>query len=262
VSNAADSQPATSNGTFLGWNMVFWGTTVDPAKARKFEVPTVDNILPVHLEPPAPARPTTTKQLTKPTAHLPGDHGEAPGENHKPAFSTGATGPTATATPHPTADEGWFPGMANLVSSQKWFFGAIGGVAVFGVGMGIFFWRRRRAQMSNYSSLPAGDDMSMNTLLTGNRPAPNASRPTRELYDAFGEVSDDEDELGPHPANRVSKGVGFHSGFLDDDEPSTAGGATPRYRDEPDSSKHHPERRASSPSGSGSGESWEHASAS
>lgn len=78
---------------------------------------------------------------------------------------------------------------------------------------------------------------------------------TRELYDAFGEVSDDDDDeddaneetrlhpsgggVGSADARRVVGGnsLGFHSGFLDDDEPPSAAGSTPavaHYRDEPD----------------------------
>jgi len=59
--------------------------------------------------------------------------------------------------------------------------------------------------------------------------------------------------------------LGFHSAFLDDDDPlSTAGPAT-GYKDDPDEPERLPEphitdERVPSPSGSGDG-SWEHASA-
>jgi kexin len=78
----------------------------------------------------------------------------------------------------------------------------------------------------------------------------------KELYDAFGEVSDDEDA---DEETRL-RGEGFHSGFLDDDDPSSAG-PEPAYRDEP-RGEHDvsPDVRSASP-GSGSGDgSWEHAS--
>ncbi|KAG6854699.1 hypothetical protein C0991_002410 [Blastosporella zonata] len=259
--------PETSNGAFLGWNMKFWGSTIDPAKALTFEVPLVDNVLPVHIVPPVFPTPTitSTKVLSKPTAHLPDDHGTAPGENTNPAFSSALPGPTST--PVPSADVGWFPSLSNLVASQKWFFGAIGAVALFAIGMGVFFWRRRKARLAHYNALPAGDDLSMSALATGRRSTlPTGNRPTRELYDAFGELSDDDEDAdegaalrGNQPHERVDR-LGFHSGFLDD-EPSTAGGApTPKYRDEPE---REPERRdsASRPSSpDGSGGSWEHAS--
>lgn len=246
--------------------MIFWGTTIDPLKAKKYEVLTVDNILPVHIEVPILASPTTSKVLTKPTAHLPDDHGTAPGEKTKPAFPSAQPGATSTATPSSTADEGWFPSMSNLVSSQKWFFVVIGIVALFGIGMAVFFWRRRRARMASYSSLPPGEEMSLGALMTGHRSAGVAApnRPTRELYDAFGEVSDDDEDETTHLRDHVSTGIGFNSGFLDDDEePSNSvAEATLRYRDEEPGSSHtatKEESRTASPNGSG--ESWEHASA-
>ncbi|KAG6916651.1 hypothetical protein DXG01_005937 [Tephrocybe rancida] len=259
--------PETSNGTFLGWNMKFWGSTIDPAKALKFEVPLVENVLPVHIIPPVfpTPSPTSTKVLSKPTAHLPDDHGTAPGENTNPAFSSALPGPTGSSVP--SADVGWFPSLSNLVANPKWFFGAVGAVAVFAIGMGVFLWRRRKARLAQYNALPAGDDLSMSTLAAGHRgPVAAGSRPTRELYDAFGELSDDDEDAeegtalrGNHPLER---GLGFHSGFLDDDEPPTAGGApTPKYHDEPSSHDH--ERRGNPsqpPSPDGSGGSWEHAS--
>jgi kexin len=257
------NRPQQDNGTFLGWNMKFWGTTIDPAKAKQYEVPLKEGTLPPVEEPPAPATPTSSKMLAKPTALLPVDHGTAEGENTNPAFPSG--------TPSPTTDMGWFPDMANLVSNQKWFFVAAGAVMLFGISAAVFFWRRRRAaRLSNYSTLPAGDDVSMSAL-TGRGLAAGSSRPTKELYDAFGEVSDDDDDddetkalRGTHPQDRVAEGLGFHSGFLDDDEPPSAGGRpTPLYQDEPESAQPSREARrersgTSSPSGSGG--SWEHAS--
>lgn len=211
---------------------------------------------------PLPPTPTTSKVLAKPTSLLPVDHGTAEGENTNPAFPSGT----------PTTDMGWFPDMGNLVSNQKWFFVAAGAVVLFGLGAAIFFWRRRRAaRLSNYTTLPAGDDVSMSAL-SSNRGVAGSSRPTKELYDAFGEVSDDEDDedetralRGTHPQDRAV-GLGFHSGFLDDDDPQSAGiHPTPLYQDEPESvephhgGETHPEHSLpSSPSGSGG--SWEHAS--
>jgi len=111
--------------------------------------------------------------------------------------------------------------------------------------------------------------MSMSALMTGYRSGAPAgtSRPTRELYDAFGEVSDDDEEHyidETQPLREVSSGAGLQSEFLaehhEDREPSTAG--TGRYRDEPESSRSVADgRRTPSPNGSGdTTESWEHAS--
>ncbi|KAH9027626.1 hypothetical protein EDB85DRAFT_1892918 [Lactarius pseudohatsudake] len=83
---------------------------------------------------------------------------------------------------------------------------------------------------------------------------------TIELYDAFGEQGDDEDEPDEHTGLRArSPGatgveVGFHEGFLNDEDPKTLRTAlTPMYRDEP-------EKREAPPRGGSGDGSWEHAS--
>lgn len=256
-----------------------WGSAIDASKRLPvWDVPLLDTTLPPlipsnddpskTIEPPIA---TGSKQHPKPTEHL-GDPGAAEGDDHKPAFpgsgdsaSAPASSPSSTpsASSTPTPDEGWFAELSNLMTTQVWFFVAIGAVAVFGIGAGIFFWRRRAARRKNYSSLPT-DNVAMSTV--GGRPR------TRELYDAFGEVSDDDDadeQTGLRSAMQQSEGLTYHSEFLDDD-PSTAGGITPaaaRYKDEPDSparepgpsSQERPHSPAEGSNNSGDG-SWDHAS--
>ncbi|KAF9473769.1 hypothetical protein BDN70DRAFT_885532 [Pholiota conissans] len=275
-----DQNTPGTNGTFLGWNMILWGSSIDPAQATKWEVPIVTDVLPPAEIPVRPIiggapTPTTTKQHPKPTANLPGDHGDATGENTKPAFTTvlqDVTQPSTTSTEPATItgspDLGWFSDMSSLVTGQKWFFVALGAVSLFGIGVGIFFWRQRVANASKYTPLADNNGVSMTALGT----AMSGPRTTRELYDAFGEVSDDDDDDETTALRQpAARSLGFHSGFLDDDEPSTAAGLTPKYRDEPDKS-HHSESEATlkvseavttadipSPTESGDG-SWEHAS--
>ena len=190
--------------------MSLWGSVADPQKEHKpYIVPIEDEVL-----PPLPSNTTddgtlssilpsstSTKTIPRPTEHLPGDHGESDGENHKPAFSTtGAASPTkpaedvaesSTASPSITAtpDEGWFSDLGKLASNQVWFFLAIGTVVIFGVGAGLFFWRRAVRRRAHYTSLPASEDVAMSSIGAG-----RATQRTKELYDAFGEVSDDEDD--------------------------------------------------------------------
>lgn len=276
-----DRQRPDSNGTFLGWNMILWGSSIDPSQAVKFEVPLDDDMLPPAEVPPRPiivpssVSTTATRQHPKPTFLLPGDHGVVTGENSKPAFTStvfsgSATSPTSTpssATISPTPDFAWFSDMSSLVTNQKWFFGALGAVSVFGIGVGIFFWRRRVARIhaANYTALNNDNEVSMTALGTSITGGP---RTTRELYDAFGEVSDDDDDDETTALRQpLARSVGFHSGFLVDDEPSTAAGLTPKYRDDPDHDRHTgsqsqddeaASRDPESPTESGG--SWEHAS--
>jgi len=269
-----DQQKPNSNGTFLGWNMILWGSSIDPSQAVKFEVPLVDDLLPPAEVPPRPiltpssVSTTATRQHPKPTL-LP------PSENSKLAststvLSQPPTPPTSTPSPatiSPTPDLAWFSDMSALVTNQKWFFGALGAVSVFGIGVGIFFWRRRVARINaaNYTALSNDNELSMTALGTSMAGGP---RTTRELYDAFGEVSDDDDDDETTALRQpLARSVGFHSGFLDDDEPSTAAGLTPKYLDDPDHDHHtggrsnNDEAESRVPeSPTESGGSWEHAS--
>lgn len=208
--------------------MIFWGSAVDSDKTRLFEVEDVEDVLPPTTVPmrPVPPSASITTQYPKPTAELPPDDAAMEGENSGPNSDT-----EIPAAP------GWFDEMSRLVSNSKWVFGAISLVILFGIGVGVFFClRRRRIEQRNYGPL-ANDDMSMAGL--GNR---GGSGRTRELYDAFGEVSDDEEDAdettklrGTYPPGQSTEGLGFHSGFLDDEDPATAGGETPRhehYRDD------------------------------
>ncbi|KAF7338016.1 PHOMO B domain-containing protein [Mycena venus] len=267
----SDQGPGSKfNGSFLGWNMVFWGSAIDPSKATQYEVPLdeVDVVLPPHESPPPPppsptmSAATSTKQHAKPTAHLPGDHGDAAGENTNATFpgqqedtTIPSVSPLPSGSSTPTADEGWFSDMSNLVKSQRWFFGAVGAVAVFGIAAGLYFWRRRvqARRLRDYSSLPEGDALPMSSVRTG-RLAGGGPR-TKELYDAFGEVSDDDDDADEQTRLR--------SGYEDDHRAGGSRGRPGQYRDEPevegDGASHSRAGGAASPD-KGSDGSWEHAS--
>ena len=238
----SDQENANEEGYFLGWNMMLWGSSIDPSTVKTYEIPLEDIILPrPHPDTThSTIEPTpTTRTHPKPTDHLPGDHGSAEGEKTKPAFD-GSSRPNGTSTP--TVDEGWFPGMSSLVSHQKWFFVAFSAVVVFGVGAAIYFWRRRRARLrrADYSTIPAGEDLPMSNINTRDGRAASSGTRTRELYDAFGEVSDDDDAdeetrlQGGRPQDRSPGGLAFHSGFLDDEEAPGAGATPSGYKDEPD----------------------------
>ncbi|TRM58616.1 peptidase S8/S53 domain-containing protein [Schizophyllum amplum] len=260
--------PEERNGTFLGWNIVLWGTAIDDSQAILYDAP-VDNVVfpPQHVDPPHPsATPSATKQLTKPTEALDDDHHTVEGENTSQAFTSGiqddaASEPTETASASaspsntPTADEGWFSDMANLVSTQKWFFGAMGAVVLFGVGAGVFLWRRRVVRTrERYAALPGDDGAGGGVQMSALSGEGGGPARTKELYDAFGEVSDDEDEDADEQTrlhsrgSEIATGGGLHSGFLDDDEqhepPPT------RYRDEPETLATSHAGSSSSPSGS------------
>jgi kexin len=262
----SDQNAEGHSGAFLGWRMTFWGSTVDPTKTKTYTVPLIDTLLPP-LEPTnehPPSSASTLKTYPKPTANLPGDHGTAEGEKHKPAFSSGiASQPTGLTTPTP--DEGWFPDMSNLLSGRKWVFGALGIVGAFGIAAAVFFWRRRMARWRRgYSSLGTEDGLAMGIVDRDGR-VRTGGVPTKELYDAFGEISDDEDyEDADEPGLRQHRLVDAHdfrASFADDNGVPSID----IYRDEPEdnippSEPVAAERDDSNRSATSGDGSWEHAS--
>ncbi|KAI6045559.1 kex protein [Pisolithus marmoratus] len=249
----SDQSVEGQNGTFHGWRLMFWGSTIDPSRAKTYALPNNEHLLPSLEEPESIVIPTsvTTKFLPKPTLGLPDDHESAEGEADRPAFS----GKPATPSMTPTPDEGWFADMSNLVYNSRWIFGALGVVLLFGIGTGVFFWRRRVRRRAAYSSL-AVEDVAMTSVTGTVRPGVRA----KELYDAFGEVSDDEDADEEEHMLEASTRPEIHSGFLDDDEESIE--STPRYRDDPetgDDQRRHLTAEGR-PDSVGSGSSWDHAS--
>lgn len=271
--------------------MSFWGSAIDASKAihySKRPPPKEDLPDPIfETDPNATITVTTTsttstttivasttKSYVKPTEHLPEDHTDAEGESHNPAFpdtgnnqatttsssSTSSAGPSITFAP----DEGIFAGMTDLLSNSYWLYGILGFIVLLGVGAGAFFWRRRRRQRAEYSTV-AGDDMVMQSMLPHSSDKQRRGG-TKELYDAFGEVSDEEEEYADEEmalrGRNEPVGVRYHDGFLEDDDDNNS--PVTRYRDDPT-----PEERAREQAevgrqpGSGSPDSttgsWEHA---
>ncbi|KAJ3529972.1 hypothetical protein NM688_g7777 [Phlebia brevispora] len=69
------------SGKFLGWTMTLWGSVIDPALAKQYDVPVLQDTLPPLFgndgdtsEPESTPVSTTSTQYAKPTEHLPGDH--------------------------------------------------------------------------------------------------------------------------------------------------------------------------------------------
>ncbi|KAI0263376.1 peptidase S8/S53 domain-containing protein [Gloeopeniophorella convolvens] len=256
-------------GSFLGWQLALYGATIDASVAREYEISLFEKLLPSLPNPNSPpahdSPSSTTKAHPKPTDHLPGNHGEAAGEADKPAFDNGEhpaddaadpSAPAASPSMTPTPDEGWFADMGSLVADQKWVFGAAALVLLFGLAAAVFLLRRRRARRAeHYDALP-GDELALGAVARTPR--------TKELYDAFGEGADDDDDADEHTGLRGEspRAVGFHEGFLDDEDPARTPRTAPTpglYRDEPEKAPASPSGSGGSGTGSGDG-SWEHAS--
>lgn len=248
--------------------MTLFGSSIDASAA----VPYTLDLNTASPGRPRPSQSPTgtqggTKSYPKPTAHLPGDHGAAAGEADKPAFGQedSAAAPSMSTTP----DEGYFQGMSHLLSNSTWLIGAFGAVILFCAGTGLYFWRRQvRRRRAQYTSIAPGEDVPM--VVQGGHTASGRRRDggrTKELYDAFGEVSDDDadEELGLRrpPDSFGPTSLGLHAGFLEDENLQSPTASVP-YKDEPDEARQ-PDcpkfspRERSSP-GSGDDGNWEHTS--
>ena len=98
-----------------------------------------------------------------------------------------------------------------------------------------------RKRLAEYTSL-AANDIHMNPVGQNRVPGDGRPRTAATAAAAVGEYDDEFEEssnetLAARSATVIvpsaAVGLGFHSGFLDDDEPSAA--LSPKYRDEPES---------------------------
>jgi kexin len=220
-----DKAHPQKTGNFLAWSMTLWGQAIDSSKAIAWNFPS-DSIefhetlaaAPATTKPyvpPATSNGAAVSQLPKPTEHLPSDHGTAPGESHQD-FTNGTS---TVATPE--ADTGYLNGF-----KSTWLFAASGIVVIFAASLAAFFViRNRRKQKEKgdagaYEFVPGEDDdpntMSMSALERGRRKLQGGKSRrgtrTKELYDAFGEGSSQEDA----------------------DDLDERAALTRRYKDEPD----------------------------
>ena len=232
--------------------MTLWGSVIDPAKAESYNLLDIEKGFPPVMpsedslpsDTSSSSLPSATKAHSKPIDHLPGNHTHAEGEADKPAFSGGnddAAVPTSTAdateteTPTFTPDEGWFSDLSKLIHDQKWIFGAIAVVVFFGLSSVVYLlWRRRKSLLPRGQYMSVLGDVPMDAIDRSGGAGVASSR-TRELYDAFGEVSDDEDaNEDTHSGLNSHGGAGltYHSEFLDDDDAASTSHEQ-QYKDDP-----------------------------
>ncbi|KAF7311443.1 PHOMO B domain-containing protein [Mycena kentingensis (nom. inval.)] len=234
VSDVADPE---HRGKFLGWDMVLWGSAIDPKKATLYELSHEDPLLPPNDEPTPmrPVKPSATISRVKPTAFL--TDAAAVAETSAVDGTKVGSGAAVAASSASSANsqltriiEGLKARLATTIFALF--------ILSFVLGV-VIYWRcchqarPVRPIAGPYTSLPDENDH-----------AQMADR-GRRVSVAEDDSDDEADERTG--LNRNSGHVGFHSGFLDDDDeehdheypPSAAAGqraASPAYRD--DDSEH------------------------
>lgn len=275
VITVVDQNNPEQTGKFVAWSLQLWGESINPELARDWS-PAEDG-QPDEEQVGSEATPTSgsVSQKPKPTDHLPDDHGEAPGESHKPGLGggdgsgigdvEGGEGDDAPETVgggdadnESALDEGWFSGVSNLGGNTSWVAGAGGIVLVAGASIGGFFILRQRKKRGKMFGLglansgegargayaPVSDDVPMGLLARGRRKfggnTAGGGSGTKDLYDAFGDGPSDEDDDNDDDEGGGGVGLRYHDSFLDDEDAVSPG---PRGRG----------RGSAEGSGSGSG---------
>ncbi|PNP50451.1 hypothetical protein THARTR1_08833 [Trichoderma harzianum] len=224
-----DTEVNNEKGKFIDWHLKLWGESIDASQAKLLPMPSEDDdadhdqILSTvsgAASTKTNAAPSSTKTaavVTNPTDHpvRPTKPGAKPTESTKPQEGPvddkpsdteheAATG-TETAQPSSTtsASSSWVSWLPTFGTKAKiWIYGAIGLIAAFCCGLGIYLWIARRRLRNNsrnnyeFELLDEEETEGLNSAEKG----PNAGKKTRrtrggELYDAFAGGSDDDDEF-------------------------------------------------------------------
>ncbi|BGP30114.1 pheromone processing endoprotease [Rhodotorula toruloides] len=182
---ARDRQDNQKSGTFYRFAIQLWGSAIDAALAKPYQLafedeegneaepePVASTSVPAVAVGTTATNPSApTKTYIKPTAHLPDDHAEATGEAHssfgdgyhqpittaQPAADKGdeldeidyslPPSPSATSTSGSLYDQtpGYLAGLSSLVGSTTWLFVAAGTIVIFIAGATAFLFLRRRS---------------------------------------------------------------------------------------------------------------------
>ncbi|KAJ6453471.1 peptidase S8/S53 domain-containing protein [Mycena vitilis] len=228
----SDQGSADHHGRFLGWDMVFWGSVIDSAKAVLYEVTHEDPVLPPHEEPQPlpPVTATNTKTHAKPTVFLSAEESSSASPTSPPASQT--TSPvediadadaSMAALPTPSKEPSQISILIDGLKRKLVTYIVL--VILASLAGGFFLWRCRvrAARSAPYTALPG----------EGTVPMSDARRRRRNSNDS----DDDADErTGLNRGSFQRDHQGFHSGFLDDEDdheyPPSAGHASPSFRDE------------------------------
>ncbi|CCT65047.1 probable Kex protein [Fusarium fujikuroi] len=202
-----DTEKNSFKGSFTDWRLKLWGEAIEADKATLLPMPNADDDKDhdkIVSTTTIAASTTSAPPATKPTLiEHPTGHPERPNKPARPT-STDEEEPSSTqesAEETTTASSSWVSWLPTFGASKKaqiWIYGAVGLIAAFCIGLGIYFWIARRRRLRNTShnnyEFELIDEEEAEGLRAGEKAAGGKARRTRggELYDAFAEGSDDE----------------------------------------------------------------------
>jgi kexin len=260
-----DTNVNEHKGVFTDWRLKFYGEAIDAKIAKPLPLPKSTD------DDDHDVVPTQTASVTTTTVAIPTETGKPPGNpddhQHRPVNSKISTGkgskptaippptedeevdPTPTSSPSSDSDEEEdsdsnflphpFPTFGASKRTQIWIYGAIALILVFLAVLGGWWWWMRRKkrwlQSDDYGFEMVDHDDDEGAPLTNGYANGGLGKGRKkragELYDAFAEGSEDEDEVF---------GLGGSDSDEDEDEVgsgSSAGGRAKegrleRYRDD------------------------------
>lgn len=222
------------HGTFNQWSLQLWGGAKDAAKATVKWFPAEFGEVDEEMTGSANyGEGSQLPQKPKPTALLPGDHGEAvptdgtanPSTADEPAQPT-VTGSDGDVDSEPatggSASEGVFDGIDTLRKHSAWLGGAFLIVLLAALaGGGYFLYRsRKRAAALGLAGdngvrgayAPVDEEVPLTMLQRGARKFRRKKEgESKELYDAFGDGPSESDD-------DETTALRYHDRFLDDDD--------------------------------------------
>lgn len=225
----SDQNRDGEGGNFIGWRLSLWGSAKDASKAGPYELKTSEELpipfppLPAEDSKPVPdhstAEPSTTKSHPKPTVIS-----ATPSAQEDIETSTEQVTATSISDPEGSDIEAMGDGTRFWIAA----FGSAFSV-LFVCGAAIIIIRRVRKNRLLARRRREGEGESEDVrmrLLDNEAQRPVSSGPPDVLYDA----EEERTPLDREHSGVASSGVGFHSGFLDEDEEDEGGRSTDRSR--------------------------------
>lgn len=209
-----DQDQDDEHGYVIGWTMTLWGSSRDASKAGPFTLKSTDE-LPIAFPPPEPTpvpdttaiSPSTTKSYLKPT------HFTTTAGGNEDIASPSEPAQTAPAA---VGEEGMDDETRNLIA----FVGSVVAVAILAGAAYIIVRRVKRnreaAGGGDYApvSREDGEEVRMHLLESAERRPVSAVGRTDVVFDG----DEEERRLITKKGELASTEVGFHSGFLSDED--------------------------------------------
>ncbi|KAG2016489.1 kex protein [Coprinopsis cinerea AmutBmut pab1-1] len=154
----SDQQTDADEGYFLGWNMILWGSTIDPSKAKLYEMDELDRVLPPGksgtITPMRPVVPSSHNTTDTPAPHK-GTPTKFKSPPHETAKAKPSPNPVLPATSQKEDGDGeeksTFHKIKDTAIEHSWLSGLVFFLFVGSIIGSIAFccWRRRRGAIND-----------------------------------------------------------------------------------------------------------------